>query len=170
MENEEIQNNYSREEDIEDNEEIISNNDEFGTSNEINNISINNNSNNKKPDKNHIHQKAEHHRTKSKKLKDNYQAGTPIGKVCSPSKNIFSILYQVDDGLSLENKSNNNNRKDNINKIKNLNSKKQKRVVVLVGLLKKIQNQFLQKSPKIYIKIHNIKNEIQLKTFAILIK
>ena len=126
MENEEIQNNYSREEDIEDNEEIISNNDEFGTSNEINNISINNNSNNKKPDKNHIHQKAEHHRTKSKKLKDNYQAGTPIGKVCSPSKNIFSILYQVDDGLSLENKSNNNNRKDNINKIKNLNSKKQK--------------------------------------------
>ena len=109
---------------MEDNEEIISNNDEFGTSNEINNISIN--INNKIPDKNHLYQKGEHHRTKSKKLKENYQTGTPIGKVCSPSKNIFSILYQADDGLSLENKTNNNKKDNNINKIKNLNTKKQK--------------------------------------------
>ena len=88
---------YSEEEENEEDESpIITNNDEFGTVNDLpskpNNKSICNIN------------KLEHHRAKSKKLNDEFKINTPIAKFGTPHMNLYSLLLQGDDNISLENK------------------------------------------------------------------
>jgi hypothetical protein len=88
---------YSEEEENEeDDNPIITNNDEFGTVNDLpskpNNKSICNLN------------KLEHHRAKSKKLNDEFKINTPIAKFGTPHMNLYSLLLQGDDNISLENK------------------------------------------------------------------
>ena len=88
---------YSEEEENEEDENpIITNNDEFGTVNDLpskpNNKSICNIN------------KLEHHRAKSKKLNDEFKINTPIAKFGTPHMNLYSLLLQGDDNISLENK------------------------------------------------------------------
>ena len=88
---------YSEEEENEEEESpIITNNDEFGTVSDLpskpNNKSICNIN------------KHEHHRAKSKKLNDGFKINTPIAKFGTPHMNLYSLLLQGDDNISLENK------------------------------------------------------------------
>ena len=84
------------EENEEDDNPIITNNDEFGTVNDLpskpNNKSICNLN------------KLEHHRAKSKKINDEFKINTPITKFGTPHINLYSLLLQGDDNISLENK------------------------------------------------------------------
>ena len=88
---------YSEEEEIEDDESpIITNNDEFGTVNDlpkkVANKSITNIN------------KLEHHRAKSKKINENFRINTPKTKFGIPHMNLYSLLLQDNDNLSLDNK------------------------------------------------------------------
>ena len=76
---------YSEEEENEEDENpIITNNDEFGTVNDLpskpNNKSICNIN------------KLEHHRAKSKKLNDEFKINTPITKLDTPHMNLYLLL------------------------------------------------------------------------------
>ena len=95
--NQKKNNDKSEEEENEEDENpIITNNDEFGTVNDLpskpNNKSICNIN------------KHEHHRAKSKKLNDGFKINTPIAKFGTPHMNLYSLLLQGDDNISLENK------------------------------------------------------------------
>ena len=107
---------YSEDEENEDEESpVITNNDEFGTINDlpqkIANKSISNLN------------KLEHHRAKSKKINENFKINTPKTKLGIPHMNLYSLLLQENDNLSLDNK--NKIKKCKI-KQKKQNSKKKK--------------------------------------------
>ena len=91
--------NISFPEDEENEEEeshIITNNDEFGIVNDLPKKVINKSIGNIS--------KLEHHRAKSKKINENFKITTPKTKYGIPHMNLYSLLFQGDDNLSLDNK------------------------------------------------------------------
>ena len=88
---------YSDDEEKEEDESpIITNNDEFGTFNDLRQNDTN---------KSIINfNKLEHHRAKSKKINENFRINTPKTKLGIPHMNLYSLLLQDNDNLSLDNK------------------------------------------------------------------
>jgi hypothetical protein len=84
------------EEKEEDESPIITNNDEFGTINDLPQNDKNKNIANMN--------KLEHHRAKSKKINENFRINTPKTKLGIPHMNLYSLLLQDNDNLSLDNK------------------------------------------------------------------
>ena len=88
---------YSDDEEKEEDESpIITNNDEFRTFNDLRQNDTN---------KSIINfNKLEHHRAKSKKINENFRINTPKTKLGIPHMNLYSLLLQDNDNLSLDNK------------------------------------------------------------------
>ena len=87
--------NYEEKENDDDDNPVINNNDEFGTVNDLiskpNNKSIGNIN------------KIEYHRAKSKNINDGFKINTPIAKLGTPHMNLYSLLLQGDENISLDN-------------------------------------------------------------------
>ena len=129
----------------EDESPIITNNDEFGTVNDLpqktNNKSIGNNN------------KLEHHRAKSKKLNENFKINTPKTKLAIPHMNLYSLLLQGDDNIIIDNK--NKNKKGKIKQKKqNSNLKKYYRCIKKNG-----KSVFIKISEDIYTKFKSKPNK-----------
>ena len=84
------------EENEDESNQIINNNDEFGTISELPQKPINKSICNIN--------KIEHHRAKSKKINENYKINTPKTKFGIPHMNLYSLLLQGEDNLSLDEK------------------------------------------------------------------
>ena len=128
----------------EDESPIITNNDEFGTVNDLpqkeNNKSIENVN------------KLEHHRAKSKKLNENSKINIPKTKLPIPHMNLYSLLLHGDDNLYIDNK----------NKIKKCKIKQKKQnpnIKKYYRCIKNGKSVFIKISEDIYTKFKSKPNK-----------
>ena len=136
---------YSNDDENEEDESpIITNNDEFGTVNDLpqktNNKSIEN------------IDKLEHHRAKSKKLKENFKINTPKTKLPVPHMNLYSLLLNGDDNLCIDNK-------NKIKKCKIKQKKKNSNIKKYYRCIKNGKSIFIKISEDIYTKFKSKPNK-----------